>query len=1474
MQRIRRAWSTAAWCVACAACTAALAGGIDLVRDEDSAPAITWKADAAASITHNLEQWKSQLASQVKDESLRSRAMAARELALHEAILTKFARDQAARRTSAVRAAELWMELAPRSDEAAAALRRVIDLSPGDVDAAAAALLTLGRQAGDDRLASLEYAYQRMQALARLGLIARDDERLEVLADELQGEYLRRGWLHPARAMWEARPAGSREEQVAAGYREGELLWAAGDGSGAIRRMREAMDLTDERSRWGQRVKDRLRAYNNAYVASSPPMYMTAPGLTAKLETATDADAPAVAASLDAAFAADPYAAALVRVDHHRHAAAWPLLAARVAELPAAARNALGQLQQQAVDLAPDDPDGQTALRLFRRYPMNAALQRAMLDRGERDLWSGRAHAALRAFEDVMAWTGDTDLRARATVGRWAALAALGDPDLEAAMKTTPDAAPLPWRGGTAPAERVKQQLRTPPPPKAPVTAGGQISVLKSPPWPWWPQNFAAMAAEEAAASFTQLGAGVVGGGEGVWLTSPGVLAGYAPGSSQPAWSLPLASIPAAARETGREATVPGLFEPALQDGVLFTRCGTSADGARLSDVAAVDGRTGALQWTTATNPAWRTRWPISDPVVADGRVYVLVLTYLDGRRALLVPVGLVCLDAATGRELWHRTLALQSVEVLMSTRLRREDVRAADLSHYGTKVRVHRGAVYCSTNMGMIARLDARDGLIEWVRHYDRITLGSQWARVFRRVGGQPVVTGDRLIVAPRDYPGILAVDRGSGELLWAQRDLPSQRMLGLAAGLVLTCDDAHVAGVDPADGAIVWARRIEGGLLQLPQLSGDRLYVAGGGEAMVLDAASGAVAASLSGLPQELAGWGVSDGRVWAVSSAPADTTAPARLLPAAQSLRAASSGTPGLPLQLTWSLNRSRPFLLPASAYRADDPRWAVRSDNLLDVIDLREAQPWRWQRRIDPGLEHVVWGRDVLVLVYSDRVVVAEAGDGRLRGAWPLPHAVKRTDIAGHSLLIRDDSSAMTVVDLDTGRLAWSRDWTGYEGFKLDQASVAGRELVLVGQNRGKRRMALFADLADGRILRRTEHYEKVLNGTALTQLVGRELVGLTKSGKLYRLALDDGKVAEFKAKSTSDFSHNRVVLEVMPPWVQVRRHRQTSRSADFEHWLYRLDDLGYVSHFSNDSKPMGDHLATVSRDKLTITNLRTRKATGTFNLPTASGRSPSVLSLRSVPDGWVAVVGMIGSDRSWPQWLRVVRYGGGGGDPVADQMLDATECWSSAMGAERVNWAGAALLVAHPAGLDVYAPGQPPADGGALQLTGLEKAVVIDGRADDWPEARVRPDHAEDGATLQLAWQEWTLTGCVTVPADSPRTWPGGGEVSTGDRLVIAMTADGGTPLRLALGVDEQGRFAASEVVPGAVSAIHHDPVTRRLTYEFALPVQTYRIRRGDGVEGIRLSLEARRDGQTLLRLGQGIAGADVVRLKHRMLLRP
>lgn len=497
------------------------------------------------------------------------------------------------------------------------------------------------------------------------------------------------------------------------------------------------------------------------------------------------------------------------------------------------------------------DIDWCRTMSIYRACPWAARAQSVLLDSADAALREGHAGLALRCYADVATRSHDEDLESRARVGTWIALAQ--DPGhrslLEAAVRRADPGTGFAFLGRKLSAVEILERLlrgwdgapRRPESREHLPSSWPRREIVLPDAQPWRIESKA-----ELPPAFRALLDGCiepVSKDGKILISGPNLLACFDASQEEPTW-MHRSSVPLRFQEECFPAPAP--FAPQIEGDRVYTRWGIESTGGRdvfpraLKHLAAFDLSNGRPVWTTRPAPGWEELDPISGPVVADGRLYVLAVE--PHHPVLAAPLLLACLKASTGSLLWKRHLVTSSVCV--QGRAGADGGLSIDFARFGASLAVARGAVYCQTSAGVLARCDARDGVIEWVRQYRRDAGMLQHASILRRHGGRPVVFDDVVLFLPRDSTSLHAVSIDSGRVAWKTSRSDCRWLLGQCGGKAILVGDEGLVALDATSGETAW-KGSPGPFVRKPQLLDGVVCAGTDGALFAIDGENGDVLA-----------------------------------------------------------------------------------------------------------------------------------------------------------------------------------------------------------------------------------------------------------------------------------------------------------------------------------------------------------------------------------------------------------------------------------------------------------------------------------------------------------------------------------------------------------------------------------------------------------------------------------------------------
>jgi outer membrane protein assembly factor BamB len=220
-----------------------------------------------------------------------------------------------------------------------------------------------------------------------------------------------------------------------------------------------------------------------------------------------------------------------------------------------------------------------------------------------------------------------------------------------------------------------------------------------------------------------------------------------------------------------------------------------------------------------------------SAPTYADGTLYVLAVESGGGSHTAWA----VSLDAGSGRVLWKTKLCTGSPAYFNS----------GTQPALALPVAVGGGSVYCVTNLGAVAALDAATGGVKWIRVYERNpgleadpNRGRMPSATDSWDANPPILFEDILICTPQDSLCIYAFDLQTGRRKWqAERVRDSGRgapgdaeRLRTVVGLVnrrLVLTGKGVVFMDAAGGRLECSALLSGPAVGRGVIAGEQVFV-----------------------------------------------------------------------------------------------------------------------------------------------------------------------------------------------------------------------------------------------------------------------------------------------------------------------------------------------------------------------------------------------------------------------------------------------------------------------------------------------------------------------------------------------------------------------------------------------------------------------------------------------------------------------
>jgi outer membrane protein assembly factor BamB len=301
---------------------------------------------------------------------------------------------------------------------------------------------------------------------------------------------------------------------------------------------------------------------------------------------------------------------------------------------------------------------------------------------------------------------------------------------------------------------------------------------------------------------------------------------------SRPRWKAALGVVPAVLGDG--KAPMAAVYAVAAGEGKVFA---TRADENGVTRLVCLDAATGKELWTSGG-----AAWMVSAPACIGGAVYV---TGVVPRGELGDDYYLICLNARDGKIIY---------DTFLCTRI--ASLKGGEVLYPPAPAVMADGTIYVATNAGAVCAVDMMTGRMQWATLYDDRNSGAaspganRFERALRRevsfAYGAPVVSGGALVVAPPEADALVAMDAHAGEALWTLDNSARRHayLLGARGGAVILAGE-KIAAFDLMSGKPLWAAEpdLGAGLDGMGFLTGDFIILPGDGIMTIIDARNGAL-------------------------------------------------------------------------------------------------------------------------------------------------------------------------------------------------------------------------------------------------------------------------------------------------------------------------------------------------------------------------------------------------------------------------------------------------------------------------------------------------------------------------------------------------------------------------------------------------------------------------------------------------------
>ncbi|NQZ71141.1 MAG: PQQ-like beta-propeller repeat protein, partial [Lentisphaeria bacterium] len=500
-----------------------------------------------------------------------------------------------------------------------------------------------------------------------------------------------------------------------------------------------------------------------------------------------------------------------------------------------------------------------------------------------------------------------------------------------------------------------------------------------------------------------------------LFVSAPTFIAGYAPDNLEtPIWIQQNASL---WRMGSRyeKPFIPDLAFPAIGKNRIYSRWAyPDVVGDRKEDLIFVDGKprkdmpalqhrrlqkhitcfdssNGKMIWTTVDKTYWQKCIPAGDPILNGERLYVsAIIQDLDAFNLEESDFYVFCLDPKNGNLIWSRLVGRTRFSVSPK---RREWVTGVH-----AKLTFHQGSLYAVSNGGLMARLDARDGLVEWSRSYKGYNpLPANFSHYIAKLASPPIILDDLVIMPAKDQPGLMALDRARGNIVWESPYIPRSRIIGHLNGRLFVEGRKTLVSVDVKTGEAMWIRNYRA-IPVHAVLNKDKLSLIHGSFYQAIDIDTGK---NLNQQAQKTA----FPHNVTQISSTWYELNSDRKGGGHLSARKGQRSSTTKLYVPSTDN---------PAMIY--------LYADGFLEAVKTKE-QVTAWQKLMPSDLRQMYFDQQQILIIGNQSVKSMHAISGDHRWVYRLPSILEWSRL-DRQLLLRT-AKTVTLLDLTTGKQIWQK-----------------------------------------------------------------------------------------------------------------------------------------------------------------------------------------------------------------------------------------------------------------------------------------------------------------------------------------------------------------------------------------------------------------------------------------------------------------
>jgi outer membrane protein assembly factor BamB len=225
----------------------------------------------------------------------------------------------------------------------------------------------------------------------------------------------------------------------------------------------------------------------------------------------------------------------------------------------------------------------------------------------------------------------------------------------------------------------------------------------------------------------------------------------------------------------------------------------------------------GEVVWKSADLPDYAQFDLVGLPLLADGKLFIAAKTQANPQQRQGLPQQFVlAIQPHDGKVLWKTEVGTFRQGRQMYFYYYSRDTTPQPRLIYSS------GAIYIDTHVGVLARLDADSGTLDWGYSYKTAPYQSE-AHFFyyyqpqepQAAGSPPLQTGEAFLIKGMQSGRLYAVDPNRMRVLWERPITKSSRLLGVDDRAVYF-GGAELSAVDLRTRKLLWATRVPNGSME----------------------------------------------------------------------------------------------------------------------------------------------------------------------------------------------------------------------------------------------------------------------------------------------------------------------------------------------------------------------------------------------------------------------------------------------------------------------------------------------------------------------------------------------------------------------------------------------------------------------------------------------------------------------------------